>query len=56
MAGLQDGAALSTRPRCAQVEDGGEPAASVQLNSDFSMHTLPLNEFAEYVGAQDAED
>lgn len=35
--------------------DGGE-AASVQLTSDFSMHTLPLDHIAEYVGPHDDFD
>lgn len=35
--------------------DGGE-AASVQLTSDFSMHTLQLDLIAEYVGPLDEYD
>lgn len=35
--------------------DGGE-AASVQLTTDFSMHTVSLDHIAEYVGPLDELD
>lgn len=34
--------------------DTGE--GTIQLNDDFSMHTLSLDSVAEYTGAEDDED
>jgi G patch domain/KOW motif-containing protein len=36
--------------------DSGDGTANVQLHADFSMHTLPLDAIAEYVGPHDELD
>ena len=45
-----------TKLTCASTHYGNHVVLQVQLNDDFSMHTLPLDYIAEYAGVVDEDD